>query len=93
MSQAENVIVISACMRRDGTPTFARNEVAVTTEEVENGVHYYLVERELFNQGYEEPYVHFSQAEAPSFLFPAVEQFLGIDANLPEPIIHFLSEK
>jgi hypothetical protein len=33
------VAIVSACMACDGTPTFALNEVEVTHEEYENGVH------------------------------------------------------
>jgi hypothetical protein len=84
------ITVVTACMRRDGKPTFARTEVGVTTEEAENGVHYYLVEADLLAAGYEEPMVHFSEDESPSFLFPAVEQFLGV---APEPTILTFSEK
>jgi len=42
-------------MNADGTPDFALNHVEVTQDEAENGVHYYLVEAELFEAGYEEP--------------------------------------
>jgi len=46
-------------MRVDGTPTFALTDVAVTPEEAENGVHYYLADLRLQALGFEEPYVHF----------------------------------
>ena len=38
---------------------------------------------DLLNAGYEEPFVHFCGAEAPSFLVPAVREFLGL-ANADE---------
>ena len=41
------IAVVSACMQRDGRPTFAHTQVSVTPEEAEDGLHYYLVEAEL----------------------------------------------
>ena len=69
--------VVSACMKPDGTPAFARNEVVVSQDEIDNGIHYYLAEAQLMIDGYEEPYVHFDETEAPPFLHPAVERYLG----------------
>ena len=82
--------VVTACMRQDGRPTFVRTEVEVTPEEAENGVHYYLVEGELMDAGYEEPFVHFAEDEAPAFLFPAIEQSPGIET---ETIVLSLAEE
>jgi hypothetical protein len=65
-------------MRHDGTPAFVRTQVEVTADQAENGIHYYLAEAQLFGQGFEEPMVHFSQEEAPAFLFPAVEEHLAV---------------
>jgi hypothetical protein len=79
------IAVVTACLRSDGKPTFARTEVSVTPDEAENGVHYYLVEGELLLNGYEEPMVHFSKEESPPFLFPAVQQFLSVASATPEP--------
>ncbi len=73
------VTLISACMHHDGYPDFALNQVDVDDDEYVNGVHYLLVERLLAAAGYEEPYVHFSEAESPAFLIPAVRKHLGID--------------
>ncbi len=73
------VTVISACMRRDGYPDFALNQVEVDEEEYVNVVHYLLAEKLLAAAGYEEPYVHFSESESPAFLIPAVRKHLGID--------------
>lgn len=70
------VVIVSACMRADGTPVFTRTEVEVTDDQAENGLQYYLAEAELLQQGYEEPMVHFAEDEAPAFLFPAVEELL-----------------
>jgi hypothetical protein len=70
--------VVTACTRSDGLPDFALNDVQVTKEEYENGVHYDLVEELLIEQEYEEPFVHFDQRDAPAFLLPAVRQYLGI---------------
>jgi hypothetical protein len=66
------VSIVTACMTAAGTPTFVRNEVRVTHEEAENGIHYYLAESELLLAGYEEPFVHFDEFESPAFLHPAV---------------------
>jgi hypothetical protein len=75
------VVVASACMRSDGLPDFALTEVEVTPEQAENGIHYSLVEAHLLEAGYEEPFVHFGEAEAPAFLFPAVKQYLSSRAR------------
>jgi len=77
-------------MRGDGLPAFARTEVEVTDDQAENGVHYYLAEAELLEQGYEEPMVHFSADEAPAFLFPAIDEYLAVDAGVE---IQSLSEE
>lgn len=79
MSNAtRTVAIITACMRPDGMPTFARTDVEVTDDQADNGIHYYLAEAELLEQGYEEPMVHFTREEAPAFLFPAVEESLAV---------------
>ena len=70
------IAIVTACMNRDGTPTFAINEVEVTDDEAENGIQYYLAEAELLNDGYDEPFVHFPSSESPPFLHPAVRQHL-----------------
>jgi len=80
-------------MRVDGIPTFALTDVAVTPEEAENGVHYYLTELQLQALGYEEPYVHFDRSESPAFLFPAVRQFLEAEAVVPDHTMFAQVEK
>ena len=92
-SDKRPITIVTACMRGDGKPTFARTEVAVTSEEVENGVHYYLVEGELLEAGYEEPMVHFAEGEAPAFLFAAVQQFLSVESTMLEPSVLVLAEE
>ena len=77
-SDTRPIAIITACMRPDGLPTFARTEVEVTDDQAENGIHYYLAEAELLQQGFEEPMVHFSEEEAPAFLFPAVQESLAV---------------
>lgn len=72
------VAVVTACLNANGTPDFDFNEVDVTQEEFENGVHCDLVEERLADAGYEEPYLHFDDAASPSFLHPAVRQYLGM---------------
>jgi hypothetical protein len=76
LEEKGTVTVVSACMRSDGFPDFALTQVEVTPEEYDNGVHYLLVDESLTQRGYEEPYVHFDELEAPSFLHPAVQQYL-----------------
>ena len=71
-----SIAVVSACMTSNGSPTFAINEVAVTHDEALNGIHYDLADAELLNHGYEEPFTHFDEFEAPTFLHPAVRQHL-----------------
>jgi hypothetical protein len=79
LDEKGTITVVSACMRSDGFPDFALTQVEVTPEEYDNGVQYLLVEESLAQRGYEEPYVHFDELEAPSFLHPAVKHLLGID--------------
>jgi hypothetical protein len=72
------VSIVSACMRADGLPDFALTEVEVTPAEYDDGVHYGLADEALAARGYDEPYVHFAEPEAPAFLLPAVRQYLGL---------------
>jgi hypothetical protein len=80
-------------MTREGSPTFARTEVAVTQEEADNGIHYYLVEAQLLEEGYEEPFVHFAESESPAFLHPAVQQLLDKSSPVNGSASPALSEK
>ncbi len=73
------VTIVSACMRRDGYPDFALNQVEVDEEEFVNGVHFLLVEALLTAAGFEEPFVHFPESDGPVFLIPAVRQYLGLE--------------
>jgi hypothetical protein len=85
------IAVVTACMCADGTPDFALNVVEVSHEEYENGVHYDFVEDQLADAGYEEPFVHFDNLEAPAFLHPAVEKYLRIAKEADEA--HVVQEK
>lgn len=76
------IAIVTACMKPDGLPTFVRNEVVVSSAEIDNGIHYYLAEAQLMIDGYDEPYVHFDETEAPSFLHPAVQQHLASHPNV-----------
>jgi len=87
------VAVVSACMRADGCPDFALNVAEVTAEERDNGIHYYLVEADLLQAGYEEPFVHFDSDEAPDFLHAAVRQYLGLPPAEPQPHLVAHSEE
>src|SRR5260221_4512094 len=72
-----SIAIVTACMNASGYPEFVLNQAEVTQDEAENGIHYYLVESDLLLAGYEEPFVHFDQDEAPAFLHPAVRQHLA----------------
>jgi hypothetical protein len=91
--EKHRIAVVSACMNRDGTPALALTEVEITAEEAENGIHYYLVEGELLEAGYEEPFVHFDQGEGPPFLHPTVRQYLGLPPADTDPIPSTHAEK
>ncbi len=82
------IAVVTACVNANGAPDFALTTIAVTYEEYANGVHYELVEERLRDDDYEAPFVHFDAIEAPSFLHPAVRQYLGADstARIANPI-------
>jgi hypothetical protein len=73
--------IVTACMRNDGKPTLVRTDHDVRPEEIENGAHYFLAEGDLLLAGYEEPFVHFAEDEAPDFLFPAVEKVSCVDSQ------------
>jgi hypothetical protein len=79
-------------MRPDGTPTFAMNTVGVTAAELAEGFQYELAEVHLLKDGFEEPFVHFAEGEAPSFLHPAVRQFLRSSPLVRNALLQPLSE-
>lgn len=80
----QRITVVTACMNAAGMPDFAINEVEVAAEEIDEGIHLSSVEANLLEAGYEEPFVHFPQDESPSFLHPAVRQYLG----MPPWVVH-----
>ena len=82
--EKRHVTVVTACMTRTGLPAFAVNQVEVSPEEYDNGLHYYFAEADLLEAGYEEPFLHFPDRESPSFLHPAVRQYLG----MPPWVVH-----
>jgi hypothetical protein len=73
--------IVSACMTREGLPTFALNTIEVTADEATDGVHFYLVEADLLEAGFEEPFVHFPVNEAPAFLHPSVRAHLALASS------------
>jgi hypothetical protein len=85
-SGKRSVTIASACMTSQGSPTFVLQDVQVTEEEYENGIHYAMAEDWLTDAGYEEPFVHFSDAEAPAFLIDALKQQVAQTLSLPDPI-------
>ncbi len=84
--EKRRVGIVTACMQADGTPTFVRTKTQVTPDEFANGIHYYLAEADLLLVGYEEPFGHFDQDEAPPFLHPAVQEFLANSAAVLQPV-------
>jgi hypothetical protein len=92
MNLSDKRAIVTACLTQSGKPTFALAEVEVTEEGAENGVHYYLVEAELLQHGYEEPFVHFDGTESPAFLHAAVRDMLD-HAIITVPTIHVPPEK
>jgi hypothetical protein len=84
--------IVTACMRPDGLPTFVLNEVVVSQDEIDNGIHYYLAEAQLMIDGYDEPYVHFDPTEAPPFLHAAVRQHLASESVVINPPVPVLAE-
>lgn len=88
-----SIVIVTACMNANGTPTFALTTVEATQEQIEDGIHYYLAEAELLEAGYEEPFVHFDSTESPAFLHPAVRQYLGLSPSGTEPIPLIVSEE
>ena len=87
------VTIVTACMRANGLPTFAMTTVRVTPDDYENGVHILLAEERLLAEGYEEPFVHFPETEAPPFLLPAVKAFLAESLEADVPVLAFHKEE
>jgi hypothetical protein len=82
------IAIVSACVNANGSPALVLNEVLATQCEVENGIHFYWAEAELLEAGYEQPWDHFDQFEAPAFLHLAVRQHL----RPTKPATHSLEE-
>jgi hypothetical protein len=70
------IYIATAHIRPDGAPDFTLNDVEVTQDEYLSGVHVDLVEDILAQGGFDEPFIHFSSVDAPSFLIPAVKAYL-----------------
>lgn len=81
--EQRSMTIVTACMSRDGLPAFALAEWQVTTEEIDNGRHYDLAAAQLLKEGYEEPFVHFSEEESPPFLHGAVRRHLLQHSPVP----------
>jgi hypothetical protein len=80
------IAVVSACANAAGSPGFALSEVEVTPEEAADGRHFRVAEARLREGGYEPPFVHFDEDEAPAFLHAAVRQYLGCHPATPARI-------
>lgn len=81
--ESRPVAVVTACRNAGGSPEFVLTTVAVTPAQQDNGIHYYLVEADLLEDGYEDPFVHFDEHEAPPFLHPAVRRHLASRLHPP----------
>ena len=82
------IAIVTACMRQDGLPTFTLNQIEASQEEIENGIHYYLAEAQLLEDGLEEPFVH---------LYPPTEEgprvaVEGIETEAGRRIVLFTTE-
>jgi hypothetical protein len=75
--------VVTACLNAGGMPDFALTEVEVTDTDYANGSHHDLVAQRLVAAGYEAPFVHYDEEDAPAFLVPAVRHYLGGSDPLP----------
>ena len=73
--------IVTACLNASGTPDLTLNEVEVRYDEYIEGVSCDLVEERLREQGFEEPFLHFDDHNAPPFLLPAVERYLSKPLN------------
>ena len=73
--------IVTACLNASGTPDLTLNEVEVRYDEYIEGVSCDLVEERLREQGFEEPFLHFDDHNAPPFLLPAVERYLSKSLN------------
>jgi hypothetical protein len=73
--------LVTACLNACGVPDFALTAVEVTHDEYANGVHCDRVEGRLVAGGYEEPFLHFDEFDAPDFLVAAVRRYLGTPAR------------
>lgn len=85
-SGKRRVTIASACMTAQGSPTFVLQDVQVTAEEFENGLHYAIAEDWLTEAGYDEPSVHFADEEMPAFLLDALKQQVAQALAVPNPI-------
>jgi hypothetical protein len=81
--ESRPVAVVTACLTAAGTPALVLTTVAATAPERDNGIHHYLVEGELLEAGYEEPFVHFDEGDSPPVLHPAVRRHLGLTPSVP----------
>jgi hypothetical protein len=78
--------VVTACLNAAGVPDFTLTEVMVTPQEYADGVHCDRVEGRLLAAGYEEPFLHFDELDAPPFLLPAVRDYLGRGVSEPTTV-------
>ena len=68
--------VVSACINAAGRPDFALSTIAVTSSEPKTELSLDALEDNLRERGYECPFVHFDETEAPPFLIRAVRRYL-----------------
>ena len=70
--------VVTACLNASGMPDLTLHEVEVSYDEYTDGVSCDLVEERLREQGFDEPFLHFDEHDAPPFLVPAVQHYLSV---------------
>ena len=72
------ITIVTACINAIGSPELVLNHVKARLDQVQIGIHYYLAEADLLEAGYQDPFVHFDQFEAPAFLMMAAKRHLGV---------------
>jgi hypothetical protein len=73
--------VVSACINAACRPDFAVSTITVPSSGPNPEFPFDTLEADLRERGYECPFVHFDETEAPSFLIRAVRRYLILSQN------------
>ena len=73
--------VVSACINAAGRPDFALSTISVPSSGPNLDFSFDALEDDLRERGYECPFVHFDETEAPPFLIRAVRRYLLLSPN------------